>query len=773
MATSVVDDKEILEELGLTEAEAQILLAVIEKYDQEDKAERDRLIRMWKELELFFRGFQNLFWDDVSHDWIDQSGRLNTSKNKDIDPEAYDKIVNIYRAHLESIIAAVTANTPRTKFFPEDADNHDDIRAAKASVKVVEKIERDNSMSLKFIHALFVMVNQGLVFAHTYYHQSDEYGTISKPVEGLIPGTVKKYYCEFCANELESPEPQMCENCGEKTTPEELEEETEELGEVDSIETPKGKACIDIYGPLYVKVPINLTCLKYTPYLRLETDQHVAYLEELYPHLKGKLGHGGENAETGTERRGRNPNPSGANNENQETLKTYWLRPWALNIYGNSQEAEVEGLKARFPQGIKLSVVLDHIAEVKVENIDDCWTSTESPLASTLHADPYGKPLKAIQQMENELVRLVLQTIQYGIPELFADTRVVDFDAYRNSAAAPGMMYPMKVPIGERAESKFFRNQPATMSKEVSEFQQYLEARAQFVSANTAAVWGGPAQGGSGTFSEYEMSRNQALQRLQILWKTINDWYPRFMAKATKAFVKNMQGDESYVKQQGNGFVNEHIKQDDLKEGKIGEAFSESSEQFPVTWPQIRGMVMELLGMNKEFIDAALAHPENVGFMAKTFGMGGLHIPGSLDRDKELRIIQELLNETPQEIPDPMFQPPDPNSPMMMENPQAAQMIQPPMIPAPSIRVNNEIDNHAVCIATIQHWAVSEPGIAAEKNNPAGFQNVMLHLKEHMMAIQPPPGPGNSGPPGPGVPGDGAEGIPPVDAPPDDVAGLA
>lgn len=768
---SVDNDKEVLDELGLSDTEAKILLSVIKEYDDEDKVERDRFIRLWKELELFFRGFQNLLWDDVSRDWIDPNGKLNTSK-KDIDPEAYDKIVNIYRAHLESIIAAVTANTPRTKFFPEDADNPDDIKAAKTSVKVVEKIERDNSMALKFIHALFIMVNQGLVFAHTYYHSSDEYGTISKPVEGIIPGTTTKYYCEFCGNEVEGPEPQMCENCGEKTTPMDIEEESEELGEIDSIETPKGKACIDIYGPLFVKVPINLTSLKYTPYLRLETDQHIAFLEEVYPHLKGKL-NSGVNEEISTEKRGRNPNPTGSNNENQETLKIYWLRPWALNIYGNADEEEVEELKARYPNGIKVSTILGQIAEIKDENLDDHWTATESPLASTLHADPYGKPLKAIQQMENELVRLILQTIQFGIPELFADPRIVDFKAYAASAAKPGMMYPIKVPVGERAESKFFRNQPATLSKEVGEFQQYLEMRAQFLSANTAAVWGGPAQGGSGTFSEYEMSRNQALQRLQILWKTINDWYPRFMAKATKSFIKNMQGDESYVKQQGNGFVNEHIRQEDL-EGKVGEAFSESSEQFPVTWPQIRGMIMELLGMNKQFIDAALAHPENVGFMAKAFGMGGLVIPGSQDRDKELRIIQELLNETPQEIPDPMFQPPPPNSEMMMDNPQAAQMIQPPMIPAPSIRVNNEIDNHPVCIATLQHWAVSEAGIAAEKANPAGFQNVMLHLKEHMLAIQMQQGggPGGGGKP-PNPEAAGAEGIPPVDAPPDDVAGLA
>ena len=40
------------------------------------------------------------------------------------------------------------------------------------------------------------------------------------------------------------------------------------------------------------------------------------------------------------------------------------------------------------------------------------------------------------------LISLVLQTIEHGIPQTFADPKVLNFNAYRNSEVIPGGIYP-------------------------------------------------------------------------------------------------------------------------------------------------------------------------------------------------------------------------------------------------------------------------------------------------------------------------------------------
>src|SRR5215472_4441877 len=153
------------------------LRTVLEHFDKEDRAVRERQIRTWRRLKLFWEGFQKAWYSEVAHDW-----RIwdETTAEGDTDQSYYDKPINVFRAYLESIIAALSITIPPLKCFPDDADDALDLSTAKAGDKIAELVYRHNDVSLLWLHALFIFCTEGMVACHTYSHKDENYGTWQK-----------------------------------------------------------------------------------------------------------------------------------------------------------------------------------------------------------------------------------------------------------------------------------------------------------------------------------------------------------------------------------------------------------------------------------------------------------------------------------------------------------------------------------------------------------------------------------------------------------------
>jgi hypothetical protein len=120
--------------------------------------------------------------------------------------------------------------------------------------------------------------------------------------------------------------------------------------------------------------------------------------------------------------------------------------PWALNNYINQDDAKP--IKAKYKDGAYIVVInRTLVAEIVPDKLDDHWTISESPLAETLHPEPIGAPMIPLQDIENETTNLTLETIEFGIPETFADPRTIDFDAYKRQEARPGQISPATAPL--------------------------------------------------------------------------------------------------------------------------------------------------------------------------------------------------------------------------------------------------------------------------------------------------------------------------------------
>lgn len=730
----------------------KLLKQVADHFDIEDRAVRERQIRIWRRLKLYWNGFQNVYWSEVAHDWriYDEQQFDNT------DQSYYDKPVNVYRAYLESIIAALSVSIPAIKCIPDDAENALDLSTAKAGDKISELIYKHNDVVLLWLHALYIYCTEGMIACYSYPKEDDSYGTYEE--KEYEEETIEAYVCPYCQtqlpddilsaresfefmpdhddvaikNELESGP--VCANCAQMLDPALQKSPLVITKLVGITNKPKSRQCMEVYGGLYVKIPNYAKKQADIPYLRYSYETHYSQVIERYSDLRDKI--------KGSDKVG--PSSSGIydpyeawgrlstqyNGEypiNTCTVNNYWFRPSAFNVL---PEDDCDRLKKEFPDGCKYVKVNECYAEACNESLDDCWTIASNPLSDYLHYDPLGLFLTSIQDITNDLVSLVLQTIEHGIPQTFADPGVLNFDQYRQTEVIPGGIYPAGPKSGKSVGDAFHEVKTATLSGEILPFGNNIQELGRLVSGATAEIYGGgSSEAGSKTASEYSMRRAQSLQRLQTPWKMLTLWWKNIFGKVIPAYIKDVVEDERVVERDENGnFINVFIRKSELQ-GKIGNIELEASEQLPITWSQKRDIVMQLLNGGNEVILQMLGSPENLPFIANVVGLPEFVIPGEADRNKQYEEIQQLINSEPIVIPaDPMIQ-------MGAEMGEVDPMMAQPQ-ELPSVEIDPELDNHQIEADICRNWLIGEAGRLAKIENPAGYKNVLLHMKQHMQIIQ-------------------------------------
>ena len=681
------------------------LLTLVEnirdEYDKEDRFDRDHKVALWTKLENYFNGIQRIYWNAESKDWrnVDDVGNDNNRH--------YDKIINTYRAHAESIIAALSVKVPSAFFYPDDADVEEDINTARACTKIKQKIEKQNEAQLLLIKTLLILFNQGTAAAYVYTKKDSKYGTYAVPKyakEDAVQYTVL-LNCSECGNNIDNvvfqkekgkipDEIQTCPICGYDGVPnqEDYEETVPEI--IGSSIESKARTIIEVFSPLFVHIPIYARSQENIPYLCLKFEQHYAAIKEMYPKLAKK----GLNAKIDydADERGVGIN---TNKSNLVTVECWWFRPWSFNIIDNKEE-DITKLKKNYPDGIYAVFIDDQLVEINNENLDDHWEISKNPLSTYIHGDPLGKPLAPIQDLSNEVMDLQIETFEHAIPETFVDSTVLDFKRYAESRSKPGMMYPVTKPIdGKGLSSSFFSVKTAAMSEETDLFLRRLDEKGQFVSASFPSIYGGPAVSGSKTAREYTESRSMALQRLGLTWNIEKYFWAGVMSKAVPLDIHALritQQDEKVVEKTSTGFINNWIRQADLN-GRIGRVEADSDEELPQTPAQLKDVVIQLLTLKDEFISEALYHPNNIPLLTKALGAPDFFVPNNDDRTKQYAEFADLLAGIPVEI-------------------------------------NPTVDDHDIEAEVCRSFLVSPTGLMIKKNNPAGYQAIEEHMNGHLKA---------------------------------------
>ncbi len=745
---------------------ARFISTIVSHIDRTERMTRDRMLRLWKYLELLWSGSGNYYWDHVVGQWraITQEDIQLLANEADVDPTLINKVVNVIRPYGESLVGVLTTGLPRVKFFPRDADNSSDILASKAYSNIEKRIVDDNMMQIRLMEMLVKIWNGGFCAVYNYSHSDKKYGVVREDVLENKSYNQKSLICSNCGNEVLGDKVPKVDDANEEEAPnteksfDEMMDDTEEIPpesmippeipgmgpempgmedempdmemefcedcqietphlstdlsgmepfKTDEVEIPKSRQLINIYGPMNVKIPAMAVRKEDIIWLILEEEKNIALAKHLYPEHRKKID-SNTTSDIDIDRISRSAYEIAEDTlKYHATIRKVWLTPASYEILEN--EEDVDFMKDKYPLGIKAIFCANTYLEAEEEDLNDHWTISINPLYPRIMCDPLGKALIGLHETSNDLFQLEVDTVRYAIPQTFADPVAFDFKAYENTRALPGTITPMKRPPGGSINDVFSETKTASLPREAADLDVKVEKLLQFVSGVLPSVFGGPATG-SKTLGEYEQSKNQALQRLSIIWKVVCVAYAETMAKSTKAYKKDLREDEFFVQEQGKGnYINVWIKKEELQ-GEIGEVRPELSEQFPMTWGQISARVMELLTMNNQAILAWLFHPENVEIIYQVLGVSDLYIPGEDQRNKQLYEISEMMASQP------------------MDTGQIDETGQPVMMSSSQIE---EIDDDTIHIEVIKAFLNSPVGIDLKQSNELAYMNIMLHYQMH------------------------------------------
>lgn len=731
-----MDTNEIIEPENEEAEEAKAFLencipGLVESYIRDEEFVRDNQLRIARRNECYWRNHQDIWWDAEAKDWRNLSEASEFLDDFDSEGLIERSYVNIFKAHGESIIAALSNGVPSTRFLPEDANNVEDIYSAEAFSKLADYLRKNNKAKALLIEMLVTLWNEPFVAIYNYTVKDERYGTFPKPVNGFLSVKTTRAICSACGEVLEEDtlpaeaveedyvpndstnlqgQPAICPNCQTTTIPVEETEDVVEEGVVDYEAAPKTKLFQKCFGVTNVTIPAYAKSIEEAPYLILDEDISKALAMELYD-LKDEPQDTEDTdilyrwARNNQDYRGQTP-------KYVATVRKAWLRPWAFNrIADEDERAE---LKRLFPEGLLATFIGRDLIQVESQKLDDHWTISKNPLYKHLAGDALGTPLIPLQDTTNEIFNLSRDTIAHGISETFVESGVLDLNNYGSQQAKPGNITSTLIASQKSLGESFFQTRPATLSGEVGVFSEKVEKQSQFVSGAFPSIYGGSLENSGGTLGEYQESRNQALQRLQLVWALICNTWSEMEYKSIQDFVANSDYDIQDVNKSGNGYSVTWIKRAQLT-GKVTCLEPEANEAFPVSWSQKKGVIDSLLQMKDEFINSILSHPENIDDIARVYGMGGLYIPGADDRSKQLAEIAELVKGAPSQEVDQMT-----GAPMLI----------------PSVPTEPDVDNPSIHMETCRAWLVSETGQAAKRENQQGYLNVLAHLKMHEMDMQ-------------------------------------
>jgi hypothetical protein len=566
----------------------------------------------------------------------------------------------------------------------------------------------------------------------------------------------------FSEPELQSPAAPnflagaLCPSCGEHLGPEHFRPAPLVTVPrfVGTRRVPNGQEVITILGGLELNTPVWANEMHEFPYLQWQQEVHVAKLRAAYPHAADKIIIGGPvEAEDIYARASRVAVAQGMSNSapgdslyNLITFTRTWIRPWAF--YAIEDKQTREELLALFPEGCYVAFAGETYCESRNETLDDHWRVMHALPGDGQNRPSVGDSLIQIQERYNTLSNIQAETYEFGIPPIYADPQVLDFDALGSQTAEPAAHYPARAKPGQPLSASFFQPAAAQIPEDMLEHQQELAGPiSQFLTGLFPAVFGG-AQQGNKTAAGYAMARDQALGRLGIVWRRLKQFYSDIMLLSVDTFRKNRANDVEIPLMGAAGeFESKWIRLADLK-GNI-QAHPEADESFPRQASQQRAVLQQLMASSDPMIAQALSDPENIGFIKSVFGLEELSVPGEDAREKQLREITQLLASAPIVVPVTVQAPATQNDQSQQDagatSSESQEGVEPSggimpsaqthLVELPSVPIDDLLDDHAAELAEVRRWASSDAGQIARAQNPSGFANVRAHAAAHQAAI--------------------------------------
>jgi hypothetical protein len=545
-----------------------------------------------------------------------------------------------------------------------------------------------------------------------------------------------------------------CSHCGALLTEENFVAAETVTVPTGQTRVPNGQEVVTIVGGLELKTPPWANDMHEYPYIQWNMEVHQARLRAAYPHAAEKIGapvaSGVQEYERLAQSQGGPLTEGGDFNINLITFQRTWLRPWSF--FALEDKSLRDELLQLFPDGAYCAFAGDAYCESRNENMDDHWRVLHAlPGDGSSGRPALGDSLISVQERFNTLSNLQIETYEYGVPPIYADSEVLDFDSLQTQTAEPSVHYPARAKPGQSLASGFFQPEPGQVPPDLAQHAANLMGPiAQFLTGAFPALFGG-SMANNDTAAGYSMARDQAMGRIGLVWRRMKFFHADVMLLAVDCFRRNRPHDvEITLLGAGAAFESKWIRLADLK----GNLFSypETDEQYPTLWSQQRAVLLQLLSNPDPQMQSVLAHPENMALIKRMIGLEELVIPDEESRTKQYREIAQLVAESPVIVRSDAVEgqgfSPDINDRAQRETALPQAVAEPSAqrhavdVPAasnapalelilPGIMPDEFADNHATELEICMRWFSSDAGQVAKIESPSGYANVRAHAMFH------------------------------------------
>lgn len=633
--------------------------------------------------ELYYLGKQKIFWNGNAQQWtgVGPNGSIISADN--YESESFDYTTNFYKGYAESFMTTASQNVPGVPFHPEDPNRRDDIEAAKAATSASELIARFNDAPMLLAKMAYHGFTGGLMATYT---------------RAIVDGNRFGFEIDPAT--------------GQPTT------------------IPKSREIITVLGALDISVPMYADTQDDMDYLCWFVDMPKSRCCATYPWLDGQIPPVSDMRDDDVLARlfraAIRGNvmpvmPSDAM-EDITTVLRIWLRP--STFWYITEEPLRKRLQEKFPEGAVVHYAGGKYAASMTENLDDCWRVENATEGRGMARPGIGEPFIEVQDQINVLSNLFHEYLVYGIPPIFHHGKALDKEAVRQMKASPSLFVPVNMQDQIQSVGDLFWNPPPAQVPEA--LIQRLDALAgqigQFLTGIFPALVGAEAEGvADKTASGYKMQLQQSMGRVAFFYRRLRSLYQRTMYNAVREFAKNRSQDVALSSTDPTKKP-QAISPIAIRKGNFN-VYPEADEGYPNLFSDKRATMTDLMklaekntGLMETFGEAA-----NQMQMKSAFGLADWVVPGEDSRLKQLKEIDDLLASTPIPVPGQ----PDPNAPDIEPQPvlQCSVPIQP-------------LDRDDIEFATCQWWASTDSGIQASVDNPAGYENVILHAQLHQQRMQ-------------------------------------
>jgi hypothetical protein len=506
---------------------------------------------------------------------------------------------------------------------------------------------------------------------------------------------------------------------------------------------PRGNVKHSIYGPCWLKVPINAMSQDECPWLSLghETDSNMS--KSQYPRAADKISSGecgvGEQVYERVTRisilQGIHLLAQMSEAEvEMPTKQTIWFRPSEFMSIGDKKLRQK--FLDKFPDGAKVVFVGTAYCESANESMDKHWALGFAIRREGMASIPYGYSMMVLQDLYNDTVDLEAAINFKCIPAMHGDVAIFDFPSYSKEPATPGAFYPLKKDI---PEDMIVRDH-VFVEPQVQVGQQLINLRDSIPTSMATAITG-ITQQAQGVGDE----RNQTFGGISLLlaasrgetgtvWGGFIEAYTKSARQAVKiaAQYRMAEADDGILRLARRGRPDAKV---DLVELMMNDIFCvvDNDESYPTTEDEQK-LALSALTMAAQMGDPQakdmLADPANAELFAKLRGIKGVKSSVGYIGAKVYQLIEDLLLEEPQR-----------NEQMIMMAKLAVAAGQPkPTSPYPFLicsRQPGPLDKAAAELPFFVEWSYSPVGLRAKELNRLGFINVELYVMQlQKMAAQ-------------------------------------